>query len=107
MTPPVLAASRFPVSVTTPDGDILDKARMVLTVPEENRAGRIMVWTRPGEPREDMPFEPAESTIGRNNTEWQIATPAGTYLVRPRAGCRCGPLARWEPFSPMTMGSLP
>lgn len=101
--PPTLSASRFPVTVTTPGGDILDKARMVLTVPDGDQPGRLMVWTRPGEPRDDVPYYPDASRLGRNNTEWQVATPSGVYLVRPRAGCRCGPLARWEPFSPMVM----
>lgn len=103
MTPPTLSASRFPVSVTTPTGDVLDKARLVLTVADGDQAPRLMVWTRPGEPHTDVPYDADASTVGRNNQEWRLVSPLGDYLVRPRQGCRCGPLARWEPFEPMTI----
>lgn len=104
---PTCAANRFPVTVIAPDGQVLDRVRLVLTVPEPGRPGRLMVWTQPGSPARDVPFEPGDSQLGARNSEWRVATGDGVYLVRPRRGCRCGPLGRYEPFDPMVMGSLP
>lgn len=105
---PRIAVDRFPTTVTHPDGGhTWDRARVLLTVPEKDTAGRLLVFTAPGNPVVDLAWDPASSQIKHPRVTWSIATERGLYLIDSRRGCRCGGLAGWLPFEPMRGGSLP
>lgn len=110
MTPPVLAAWRFPTVVTGPNGATVREARTAITCPDPDTPARLMVWAHPGDPAVDAVIDLDASTIGRPRQTWRVVTSAGEYVIEPGRGCGCSNrLKRYLPpqLEPLRMGQLP
>ena len=67
---------------------------------------RIRVWTSPGAPALDLPYDPAASTVPplnapRSRPAHLALRDGQTVSVEAQRGCGCGnPLRGWQPWRP-------
>jgi hypothetical protein len=88
---PVVVADRFPVKLLDGDGVVThEKAKLVLTQPDEHGVGRLLAWTSPEVMVYDVAFRRPSSLIGARSVDWVLDTDLGHVGVRTASGCGCG-----------------
>ena len=107
---PRIGADRFPVMAWRdgrPD-PVLDRARAVLTVPDDDGEGWLFLWTNPNpqNPDVNLIYRRPDSYIGATSEDWSIATDEGIWVLRGQRGCCSSLLHMPWPWPMYRMGSL-
>lgn len=109
--PPTVGADRFPVMAWREgvEAPALDRARAVVTKPDEDGEGWLFIWTTPDpqNPTVNLVYRRPDSYIGSTNEDWKIATDEGVWVLRGQRGC-CSPLQHfpwpWATYQMSTLG---
>lgn len=105
-----VVADRFPAVVQV-GGETHTQARVVLTRPEGDQPGELIVWldSRPT-PREvwRSRWDPSGSALPHGRSPWTVATEGGPVLVSRDRGCGCSsPMKTWRPWPDYRLAQMP
>lgn len=96
---PIVAADRFPVSITGAVEHV--KVRAVFTQPKEG-VGRLVVWISPETRILDTVFRVESSVLGNRGADWVVDTDEGEVVIKSLGGCGCGDRLKnmipWQPY---------
>lgn len=106
----IVVADRFPVMVIDAGGEVVHTAaKMVMTRPDADGVGRLLIYSAPDNPLYDVQFYRSSSDIGSQAKDWTLDTSVGRVVVRSAGGCGCGNrLKGWTPqeLQPYRLGRM-